>query len=132
MWLAATFAAFLLWMGATALTFDRADVPVWLQIIADLGFVLCCASSCFCFAAIFLRFARGRSRMLDSLSRSAYDMYLVHYVFVVWLQYALLNAPLFALAKAAIVFGVTLILSWGTSTALRRVPIGTRLLGAKR
>jgi len=57
---------------------------------------------------------------------------LIHYVFVVWLQYALLSAPLFVLAKAAIVFGGTLILSWGASTALRRVPIGTTLLGAER
>jgi hypothetical protein len=131
-WLAAAFATFLLWMGATALTFGRDAVPLWLQVIADLGFVLCCASSCLCFAAIFLRFARSRSRMLDSLSRSAYDMYLIHYLFVVWLQYALLNAPLFAPAKAIIVFGVTVILSWGTTTALRRVPIGTRLLGAEQ
>jgi hypothetical protein len=51
---------------------------------------------------------------------------------VVWLQYALLNAPLFAPAKAMIVFAVTVILSWGTTTALRRVPIGTRLLGAEQ
>jgi glucan biosynthesis protein C len=131
-WLATASATFLLWIGATALTFGRDVVPLWLQIIADLGFVLCCASSCLCFAAIFLRFARSRSRMLDSLSRSAYDMYLIHYVFVVWLQYALLSAPLFAPAKAAIVFGVTLILSWSASTALRRVPIGTTLLGAER
>jgi glucans biosynthesis protein C len=65
--------------------------------------------------AIFLHFARNRSRVLDSLSRNAYGMYLIHYVFVVWLQYALLNAPLFAVAKAAIVFGVTLVLSWAAS-----------------
>jgi glucan biosynthesis protein C len=131
-WLAAASATFMLWIGATALTFGRDAVPLWLQISADLAFVLCCATSCLCFAAIFLRFARSRSRMLDSLSRSAYDMYLIHYVFVVWLQYALLSAPLFVLAKAAIVFGVTLILSWSASTALRRVPIGTTLLGAER
>jgi hypothetical protein len=30
------------------------------------------------------------------------------------------------------VFGITLILSWSASTALRRVPIGTTLLGAER
>ena len=39
-------------------------------------------------------------------------MYLIHYVFAVWLQYALLNAALFAVGKAAIVFGGTLIMSW--------------------
>jgi surface polysaccharide O-acyltransferase-like enzyme len=68
--------------------------------------------------------------VLDSLSRNAYCMYLVHYVFVVWLQYALLNAPLFALGKAAIVFGATLVLSWATSAALRRLPLGSLRRGA--
>ena len=59
-------------------------------------------------------------------------MYLVHYVFVVWLQYALLNVALFAVVKAAIVFAVTLTLSWGTIVAMRRVPLGSRLIGVRR
>jgi hypothetical protein len=124
MWLAAAFAAFLLWITPTALIFELRDAaPLGLQIIADLGFVLCCASSCFFLLAVSLHFARNRSRVLDSLSRNAYGMYLLHYIFVVWLQYALLNAPLFAVAKAAIVFGVTLVLSWAASAALRRLPL---------
>jgi glucans biosynthesis protein C len=122
MWLAAAFTAFLLWIAPTALIFELRDAaPLGLQIISDLGFVLSCASSSFFLVAIFLHFARNRSPVLDSLSRNAYGMYLVHYVFVVWLQYALLNAPLFAVAKATIVFGTTLVLSWATSTALRRL-----------
>jgi glucans biosynthesis protein C len=124
MWLAAAFVAFLLWIAPTALTFELRDAaPLGLQIIADLGFVLSCASSTFFLLAIFLHFARNRSLVLDSLSRNAYGMYLVHYVFVVWLQYALLNAPLFAFAKAAIVFGATLLLSWATSAAFRCLPL---------
>lgn len=124
MWLTAALAAFLLWITPTALLFKLQDAaPFGLQIIADLGFVLSCASSTFFLVAIFLHFARTHSRVLDSLSRNAYGMYLVHYVFVVWLQYALLNAPMFAFAKAAIVFAVTLVLSWATSAALRRFPL---------
>jgi surface polysaccharide O-acyltransferase-like enzyme len=94
-----------------------------LQFAADLGFVLSCACSSFFLLAVFLHFARNRSRVIDSLSRNAYGMYLLHYVFVVWLQYALLNAPLFAFAKAAIVFGVTLVLSWLGAAAFRRLPL---------
>jgi glucans biosynthesis protein C len=132
LWLVAAFAAFLLWVAPTALILKLGDVaPLGLQISADLGFVLSCASSSFFLVAVFLHFASNRSRVLDSLSRNAYGMYLVHYVFVVWLQYALLNAPLFALAKAAIVFGVTLVLSWGTSAASRRFPLPSLELGAK-
>jgi glucans biosynthesis protein C len=132
-WLAAAFTAFLLWITPTALIFGLRDpAPLGLQIIADFGFVLSCASSSFFLVAIFLRFARSRSRVLDSVSRNAYGMYLIHYVFVVWLQYALLNAPLFAVAKAAIVFGVTLVLSWATSAALRRLPLRFLLRGLQR
>ena len=131
-WLAAAFAAFLLWITPTALIFQLRDAaPLGLQIIADLGFVLSCASSSFFLMAIFLHFDGNRSRLLDSVSRNAYGMYLVHYVFVVWLQYALLNAPLFAFAKVAIVFGVTVALSWATSAGLRRLPLRFSLRGQR-
>jgi glucans biosynthesis protein C len=131
-WLAAALAAFLLWIAPTALVFDLRDAaPLGLQISADLGFVLSCASSFLFVIAVFVHFASIRSRVLDSLSRNAYGIYLVHYVFVVWLQYALLNAPLFAFAKAAIVFGGTLVLSWATSAALRRLLLHSLQLGAK-
>jgi glucans biosynthesis protein C len=124
MWLLAAVAAFLLWATPTALIFEFPDAaPLGLQIGADLGFVLSCASSSFFLIAVFLHFARHRSRVLDSLSRNAYAMYLVHYLFVVWLQYALLNAPVSAFLKAAIVFGLTLVLSWAASAALRRLPL---------
>ena len=45
----------------------------------------------------------------------------------VGLQYALLDVELFAVAKAAIVFGGTLIASWGAMIAMRR---GGRRFGA--
>ena len=57
-------------------------------------------------------------------------MYLVHYVFVVWLQFALLGAPLPAFVKGAVVFGATLFLSWGTVAALRRLPSVGQIIGA--
>jgi glucans biosynthesis protein C len=131
-WLLAALAAFLLWTAPAALIFGRRDAaPLGLQISADLSFVLSCACSSLFLMAVFLRFAKNRSRVLDSLSHNAYGIFLVHYVFVVWLQYALLNAPLFAFAKAAIVFGGTLLLSWATSAASRRVPLHSLQLGAK-
>lgn len=130
MWLGAAFMAFLLWIIPTALIFELRDAaPLSLQIIADLGFVLSCASSSFFIMAVFLHFAKNRSWVLDSLSRNAYGMYLIHYVFVVWLQYALLSAPLFAIAKAAIVFGVTLVLSWAASAAWGHLPVRFSLRG---
>jgi hypothetical protein len=72
-----------------------------LQLAADLGFVLCGASACFALLGIFLRLTRRHRPMIDSLSDHAYGIYFVHYVFVIWRQYLLLGAPLFAIAKGA-------------------------------
>jgi glucans biosynthesis protein C len=130
-WLLVACAAFLLWTAPTALMFQLRDAaPLGLQISADLGFALSCASSAFFVIAVFLHSATNRWRVLDSLSRNAYGIYLVHYVFVVWLQYALLNAPVPAFLKAAIVFGLALGLSWAASAAWRRLPPRGLLRGA--
>ena len=73
-----------------------------------------------------MRFATRRRRGLDSLSANAYGMYLVHYPFVVWMQYALLDVPLPAIVKAALVFAVAVALSWahgrGHAQRAARVP----------
>ncbi len=105
-WLAAFLAAFVVWAGPIALMPDRNNGPISLQIVSDFGFVLACACGCFFVAGVSVRFARWRFAWLDSLSHSAYGMYLIHYVFVVWLQYALLDAALSAITKASIVFTV--------------------------
>ena len=70
-----------------------------MQILSDLSFVLACFASCFAVLAVAVRFARVRLAVLDSLKTNAYGMYLIHYVFVVWLQYALLPAGLPASAE---------------------------------
>jgi glucans biosynthesis protein C len=127
MWLVIALATLFLWMGVTSLTLDgTASIPV--QIAADLCFVIACAAGCFFVIASSLRFGLKRSTPLDSLSTNAYSLYLVHYVPTVWLQYALLGAPLFALLKAIIVFCGTVIASWITILAYERIPFGLRLI----
>jgi glucan biosynthesis protein C len=69
--------------------------------------------------AMFGRFER-RSAIWDSLSANAYGIYLLHYPFVVWGQYALLDADIGAIPKAAGVFTGALGLSWCGSAVLRR------------
>jgi hypothetical protein len=59
-------------------------------------------------------------------------MYLLHYVFIVWLQYALLPIGLFAIGKAAIVFGGTLVLSWAAAVAFDNVSWANYLAQARR
>jgi len=102
-------------------------VPRSLEIAGDLGFVLSCAASGFAFLAFFVRFVK-RTRIFDSLRDNAFGIYLVHYAFVSWLQYALLPAGLPGFIKAAAVTLGALALSWGTTAALRRIPVVARVL----
>jgi glucans biosynthesis protein C len=129
LWLAAALAALFIWMGVTSLTLEG-PAPISIQIASDFGFVLACAAGCSFLIAASLRFGLTRSRPLASLSTNAYSLYLVHYVFVVWMQYALLGAPWPAVIKAPIVFAVTLMMSWIIILAVQRIPLGARLIGA--
>jgi glucans biosynthesis protein C len=131
--LGGAFAGFLCWIIPTAAIMQLGEgAPLWLQVTANLGFVLCCAGGCLAALAACLRFATRRSPMLDSLSASAYGMYLVHYPFVVWMQYALLDLALPALVKASLVFVIAVAASWAATAAMRSAPIGSRLIGANR
>ncbi|MBV8551867.1 MAG: acyltransferase [Acidobacteriaceae bacterium] len=105
----------------------RAASQLW-GAMADFAFVLSCAASGFAFLAVFIRFARSRVPLFDSLRDNCYGMYLIHYMFVSWLQYALLAAPLSALSKGVIVFVGTLALSWITVAAMRRIPMVARII----
>ena len=133
MWVIAAAVSLVTWMGLTGLTMAQgASLSLGLQIPADLSFVLACFASCFAVLAIVLRFAARRLPLLAGLRNSSYGMYLVHYLFVVWLQFAMLGATLPAVIKAATVFGGTLLLSWGTVAALRRLPSVAQIIGAVR
>ena len=118
-WLAAAIAGFLLWAAATSATLsDWSGAPPVAKFAAGMGFAVACATSCLASLAISLRFAHWRAWAFDSLSDNAYRIYLIHYVFAVWLQYALLGTGLVAIGKAAIVFGGTLIMSWSIAAAM--------------
>jgi hypothetical protein len=133
-WLASGVASFALWAGATSMT-----LPDWQQagtiakLAASLTFPVACAGGGLAFLALCLRFAAGvRYWISDSLSANVYSIYLLHYVFVVWLQYTLLDKALLAPAKAAIVFAGALMLSWTCSVALARLIAGSPVIAAKR
>jgi peptidoglycan/LPS O-acetylase OafA/YrhL len=100
---------------------------VW-AAVNGIAFVLSCAASCFCFLALFARFARWRVRALDSLTANAYGIYLIHYAVVSWLQYALLKAALPGVAKGCLVMAGAVALSWAATAALRRIPAVARVI----
>jgi peptidoglycan/LPS O-acetylase OafA/YrhL len=127
------------WVGAAMALFGVAIAFAVMSMSADvnalvlgvgggLAFVLTCAALSLAATAVFVRFARTPAPALDSLRDNAYGMFLVHYPFVTWLQYALLNANLPAVAKGAIAFVGATVLSWSAVAAMRRIPTVARVI----
>jgi surface polysaccharide O-acyltransferase-like enzyme len=108
--------------------------PPWWKIAYALAFVSYSAAQTFNVLALFLRFSNDGSSILDSLRDSAYGIYLIHYVPVLWLQYALYDISLSpvpqltAIIKAVIVFVLTLAVSWAATASLRKIPGATHVL----
>jgi glucans biosynthesis protein C len=119
-WLAAAIASFAAWGGLTSLTLpDWNAAALAYRLAAAAIFPVASATGVLAFVAIALHWMRAADRVLGSLSANAYGIYLVHYVFVLWLQYALLGAGLNAFGKVGLVFAAALALSWVTSGMLR-------------
>jgi surface polysaccharide O-acyltransferase-like enzyme len=59
---------------------------------------------------------------------SAYGIYLVHFIPLIWLQYLVYDPAFPAFVKFAIVFAGTLSTSWGFAVLLRKIPVLARLI----
>jgi len=98
------------------------------NVVSEIAFAVCCGATVFGMTGLFLRLAKRRVRIFDSLSDNAYGIYIVHYVFVIWLQYLLLGSTLAPTVKAIAVFLCTLILSWSVAAAIRRIPSAAKVI----
>jgi surface polysaccharide O-acyltransferase-like enzyme len=102
--------------------------PMERTIISEIVFVVCCWAIVSGMTGFFLRFAKRRVRIFDSLSENSYGIYIVHYVFVTWLQYLLLGSDLAPLVKGIVVFVGTLILSWVLVASIRHIPAVAKVI----
>jgi peptidoglycan/LPS O-acetylase OafA/YrhL len=95
-----------------------------------IGFACSCAASSLFVIALVIRFVRPW-RWADSLSANAYGIYLVHYLFVVWIQYAALrwSAPAFVKGLAVSLAAVSM--SWATVALMRRSKLIARVVWFK-
>jgi surface polysaccharide O-acyltransferase-like enzyme len=91
---------------------------------------LSCTLSCMAFLSRFHRIFRKTAArpVWESLSANAYGIYLIHYVFVLWIQYLLLPVSLPAIAKFALTFIGALALSWIITTLIRKIPLAGKYL----
>ncbi|WP_024517372.1 acyltransferase family protein [Bradyrhizobium sp. Tv2a-2] len=107
---------------------DFRSPPLWWHMAYALSFALFCASMTFTVPAAFLRFAQTPFRLLDAMRPSAYGIYLLHFVPLLWLQYLVYDPAFPAFVKFAIVFAGTLSASWAMTIVLRKFSVVARMI----
>ena len=91
--------------------------------------VFFCLSIIMILLFLFSKFLNFQSVFLQRLSANVYAVYIIHYPFVVSLQYYLIDVPLSVFVKFFIVFSVSTIISFFVSEFfLRRLPLLKKIL----
>jgi hypothetical protein len=107
---------------------DFDSPPLWWHTAYALAFAAFSAAMTFTVPAVFLRFERSSFWLLDAMRPSAYGIYLLHFVPLIWLQYAVYDPAFPAFVKFAIVFTGTLSMSWALTVLLRKIPVVARMI----
>jgi surface polysaccharide O-acyltransferase-like enzyme len=105
-----------------------ASPALWWRTAYGIAFASFSAAMAFTVPATSLRLAHSSLKLLDAMQPSAYGIYLVHYMFIIWLQYFVYDPAFPAGVKAAIVFIGTLSGSWILTLLLRRIPVVARMI----
>lgn len=77
-----------------------------------------------------IQFLNKENRVLDNLATDSYAIYLIHYTFVVWLQFLASGAGVADAFKPWLVLLLAIPISWLAADLLRRLPIARTLLTA--
>jgi surface polysaccharide O-acyltransferase-like enzyme len=107
---------------------DFRSPALWWTTAYGVAFASFSAAMAFTVPATSLRLARSSLKLLDAMQPSAYGIYLVHYMFIIWLQYFVYDPAFPAAVKAGIVFAGTLGGSWLLTMALRKIPVVARTI----
>jgi len=107
---------------------DFNSPPRWWRTAYGLAFAMFSAAMTFTVPAVFLHFARSSLWLLDAMQPSAYGIYLLHFIFLIWLQYIVYDPAFPAFVKFAIVFAGTLSMSWVLTVLLRKIPLVARTI----
>jgi surface polysaccharide O-acyltransferase-like enzyme len=107
---------------------DFNSPPLWWHMAYGLAFATFSAAMTFTVPAVFLRFARSSLWLLDAMRPSAYGIYLLHFIFLIWLQYIVYDPAFPAFVKFAIVFIGTFSMSWALTVLLRKIPVVARTI----
>ena len=105
-----------------------ASPALWWRTAYGAAFAAFSAAMAFTVPATSLRLARSSLRLLDAMQPQAYGIFLLHYMFIIWLQYTVYDPAFPAGVKAGIVFVGTLSGSWLLTMMLRRIPVIARMI----
>ena len=132
-----------LWLAATVVTYaaliglifykreflpDPNNPPQGWDNVHAFFFACFSAAQTINLLALFLKFDSSGRSILDPLRETSFGIFLIHYVPMLWLQYALFGITLApipqvtAILKALIAFVLTLAISWLATLAVRRIP----------
>jgi hypothetical protein len=95
--------------------------PPLATLVYGLAYVTACAATAFALLALFQRFVNRPIAAATSLAANSYGIYFLHYPFVLWMQYLLLDMSLPAVIKGLTVFISALALSWSCAALARRL-----------
>ncbi|MGC2774017.1 MAG: acyltransferase [Bradyrhizobium sp.] len=102
--------------------------PVWWRAAYGIAVASFCAAMAFAVPTFFQRWANAPLSLMDRIQPSAYGIYLLHFLPLLWLQYLVYDPAWPAAVKFAIVLVGTLSASWLAAAALRRVPLAARVI----
>jgi glucan biosynthesis protein C len=102
-------------------------VPAY-QVALSVTFAVSCAGASLGSLGAFRRLVRRPRPIFDSVSSNSYGIYLIHYAFVLWIQFALIAVSWPPWIKFGVAFIGGFGLSWGTSALLRQISAVRRIL----
>jgi hypothetical protein len=107
---------------------DFNSPPLWWHTAYGLAFAMFSAAMTFTVPAVLLHFERSSFWLLDAMRPSAYGIYLLHFIPLIWLQYVVYDPAFPAFVKFAIVFTGTLSMSWALTVLLRKSSVAARTI----
>jgi len=107
---------------------DFDSPPLFWQAAYGVAFALFSAAMAFTVLTVSRRLSSASMRLLDAMRPQAYGIFLTHYIFIIWLQYAVYDYSWPAIIKFTVVFLGTLSLSWAVTLMLQRIPLVARMI----
>jgi glucan biosynthesis protein C len=125
-WLALGILSFFVYIGLFVEVIQLPN-PAY-QAALSVTFAASSAGASLGFLGAFRKLVRRPRPILDSVSANSFGIYLIHYAFVLWIQFALIAVSWPAWIKFSVAFIGGFVLSWGTSMLIRQISAVRRVL----